>query len=381
MPGPVPPVSAQSGFLLLGSKDGVTPSRDTHDDLLPPPPTSEPFEVFLACVGHATSNTSGPATQPAAAARPSASVTTVTTGNRLPTPFPTYEVSSWMHQSQVQASRIRMPLPASFYTASPLPWVWPGRGSTVATSVVRTYQPVMSPAALTGHPGSTGHFPGSFPGGPTPVSPPVLPARPDTDLHSATPRAFAEFFRVTRTISPSQPGRTGINLLVMLHLSQPWVPLFRPRTWAPTRCGSWVRLMTERRHGLSVRPDQNEQTAASVRAVDPARGLLLTDIGPGSDTAKCVLTPPPRPNACLPSSHWFTLSYPPPSPPTPALSRSFFEWPVPYRPASRYELGSICWWRSTSANRGSHYFVREHGPQPAAAAKSLWRPGGVTGSA
>ena len=163
--GPVPPVSARFGSSLSGSKDSVTPSRDTHDDLLPPPPPSEPYEVFLARVGRATLNTSGPATQPAAAARLSVSVTT---GNRLPTPFPTYEDSSWMHQSQVQASRIRMPLPASFYTAPPSPWVWPGRGSTIATSVIRTYQPVSSAAALAGHPGSIGHFPG----GPTPVPPP-----------------------------------------------------------------------------------------------------------------------------------------------------------------------------------------------------------------
>ena len=159
-PGPVPPVSARSGSSLPGSQDSVPPSRDNHDDLPPPPPPAEPYEVFLARVGRALSNTSGSATQPAAAARPRASVTTVTTGNRLPTPFPTYEDSSWMLQSQVQASRIRMPLPASVYTAPPSPGVWPGWGSTVATSVVRAYQPVTPPAALAGHPGPTGHFPG-----------------------------------------------------------------------------------------------------------------------------------------------------------------------------------------------------------------------------
>ena len=124
--------------------------------LLPP---SEPYEVFLARVGRATSHSSGPTTQPAAVALPSASVTTVTTGNHLPTSFPTYEVSSWMHQSQLQASWIRMPLPASFYTPLPSPWVWPGRGSAVTTSVVRAYQPATPPASLAGLPGPTGQFP------------------------------------------------------------------------------------------------------------------------------------------------------------------------------------------------------------------------------
>ena len=75
------------------------------------------------------------------------------------------------------------------------------------------------------------------------------------------------------------------------------VPLFRPRTWAPFRCGSWVPLTTERRHGLSVRPDQNEQTTASVRTFDPAGALLLTDIWPNvfnsSSPTRC-LSPPAK---------------------------------------------------------------------------------------
>ena len=75
----------------------MTSARDPHDDLLPPPSSSEPYEVFLARVGRATSHSSGISTQPAAAALPSASVTTVTTGILFPTPFHTYKVSSWMH--------------------------------------------------------------------------------------------------------------------------------------------------------------------------------------------------------------------------------------------------------------------------------------------
>ena len=154
-----------------------------------------------------------------AGARPCASVTMTTTGNRLPTPFPTYEDSSWTLQSQVQASRIRMPLPASFNTAPPSPWVWPGRGSAATTSVVRAYQPARPPAALEGLPGPTGHFPGSFPGVPTPVPPPAIPALPDTEMHSLTPLHFCWVFSCAtppfvkpagNPVPPSAPGLTSV---------------------------------------------------------------------------------------------------------------------------------------------------------------------------
>ena len=187
--GPVPPVSAQSGPSLQGSQDCVTPSSGNQDDLLPPPPPAEPYEDFLACVGRDQSDSVRPATQPTAAARPFASVTTTTAGTRLPTPFPTFEDSSWMLQNQVQASRIRMPLPASFYAVPPSPWVWPGRGPAVTTPAVRAFQPAPPPAALAGLPGPTGRFPGRFPGGPAPV-PPTVPALPDSEMHSPTPRVF-----------------------------------------------------------------------------------------------------------------------------------------------------------------------------------------------
>ena len=107
---------------------------------LRPPPPAEPYEDFLARVGRDLSDSSRSATQLTAAARPCALVTTTTTGNRLPTPFPTYEVSSWTLQKQVQASRIRMPLPAYYYAALPSPWVWPRWGSAVTNSVVRAFQ-------------------------------------------------------------------------------------------------------------------------------------------------------------------------------------------------------------------------------------------------
>ena len=70
MSGPVPPVSARSGSSLPGSQDSVPPSRGNHDDLPPPPPLAEPYEVFLARVRRDLSNSSGSATQPDAAAPP-----------------------------------------------------------------------------------------------------------------------------------------------------------------------------------------------------------------------------------------------------------------------------------------------------------------------
>ena len=102
-----------------------------------------------------------------------------------------------------------MPLPASCYTAPPSPWVWPGRGCAAATSMVRAFQPASLPAAPTGPHGPTGRFTGPFPGGPfpggpSPVTPPTFPA-PDPNMHSSTPCAFAEFFRVPRPLLSRPP--------------------------------------------------------------------------------------------------------------------------------------------------------------------------------
>ena len=90
-----------------------------------------------------------------------------------------------------------------------------------------------------------------------------------------------------------------------LHLSQPWIPLLLLRTWARTRCGSWVPLTTERCHGLSIRPVQNELAVTHVDTVDPARGPLRIDIGQGSDGLQRLLIPPPWCDACrlLPNAH------------------------------------------------------------------------------
>ena len=90
-----------------------------------------------------------------------------------------------------------------------------------------------------------------------------------------------------------------------LYLSQPWVPLFLTRTWVPTHCGSWVPLTTERRHGLSISPVQNELAVTLVDTVDPTRGHLWIDIGQGSDGLLRRLTHPPRRDIgrLLPNAH------------------------------------------------------------------------------
>ena len=215
--GPVPPVSAQAGPSLPGLQDCVTPSSGNPDDL-PLPPPAEPYKDFLAHVGHDQSDSARPATQPTAVACPYASVMT-TTGTRLSTPFPTFEDSSWMLQNQVPSSRIRMPLPASFYAAPPSCWVWPGPGPAVTTPAVRAFQPAPPPAALAGLPGPTGRFPGLFLGGPAPV-PPTVPALPDSEMHSPTPSP--SFFWVPRPLLSSRPG-------TLYHCPPQVLPLWLPR--------------------------------------------------------------------------------------------------------------------------------------------------------
>ena len=175
-----------------------------------------------------------------------------------------------------------MPLPASCYTAPPSPWVWPGRGSSVATSMVRVFQPASLPAAPAGPHGPSGCFAGPFQGGPSPVLPPTVPVL-DPKMTSSTPRAIEDFSgchapfypnhhnicaivlfqrelcqshnaagcrdhftgtypgddpSVERRIHGRHESLFGNSLLVTLHLSKQWVPLFLLRTWAPTRCGS-----------------------------------------------------------------------------------------------------------------------------------------------
>ena len=171
--GPVPTVSAPSQPASSVPQDGASLPPGLLDDTSPPPPPAEPYEDFMARVRRDTSTLPVHPTLSVAAVPSRASVTATTTGTRLPTPFPRFEDSSWASQPQVPNTRIRMPLPASCYTAPPSPWVWPGRGSSIATSLVRVYQPASLPAAPSG---PSGCLAGPFTGGPSPVPPPTVPA-------------------------------------------------------------------------------------------------------------------------------------------------------------------------------------------------------------
>ena len=97
------------------------------EDIPPPPPPAEPYELFLARVSQELATLPGGPPRPAAAAPPQPAVLILTTGCRLPMPFPRYEDSSWATQQQAQMVRIRMPLPASCYAPPPSPWTWPRR--------------------------------------------------------------------------------------------------------------------------------------------------------------------------------------------------------------------------------------------------------------
>ena len=181
--GPVPTVSAPSQPASSVPQDSALPL----DDLPPPPPPAEPYEVFMARVRRDLSSLPVRPTQSGAAVPPCAAVATPTTGTRLPTPFPRFEDSSWALQPQAPNTRIRMPLPASCYMAPPSPWVWPGRGSSVATAMVRVPQPASLPAAPSGPSGPSGRLAGPSTEGPSPVPP-----------HPTPPPLLRIFFRVPR---------------------------------------------------------------------------------------------------------------------------------------------------------------------------------------
>ena len=191
--GPVPTVSAPSQPASSVPQDSAPLPPGLLDDLSLPPPPAEPYEDFMARVRPDLSTLPVHPTQSVAAVPPCASVMATTTGTHLPTPFPRFEDSSWASQPQASNTRIRMPLPASCYTAPPSPWVWPGRGSSVATYLVRVYQPASLPAAPSGPRGPSGCFAGPFTWGPSPVPPPTVPAI-DKKMTSSTPPRFRGFF-------------------------------------------------------------------------------------------------------------------------------------------------------------------------------------------
>ena len=192
--GPVPTVSAPSQPASSVPQDGAPLPPGLLDDTSPPPPPAEPYEDFMARVRRDLSTLPVHPPLSVAAVPSRASVTAMTTGAHLPTPFPRFEDSSWASHPQVPNTRIRMPLPASCDTAPPSPWVWPGRGSSVATSLVRVYPPASLPAAPSGPRGPSGCLAGPFTGGPSPVPPPTVPAI-DPKMTSSTPPRSRGFFQ------------------------------------------------------------------------------------------------------------------------------------------------------------------------------------------
>ena len=237
-----------------------------------------------------------------------------------------------------------MPLAVSCYVTPPSPWNWPGRGPAIPAPQVRGPAPPTSTTGPLCLPG-----PAALPSGPPDTGPmPALP--PPSSSHdlkstSPTPRAFDDFFRVPRPLLSRwrlPPVRTlrllrsyhrmlgtffkvllrrwfkagkpnglriwnyiGNSFKVMLHLSRPWVPLYPKATWAPTHCGSWVPLTTDRWHGLSLSPVQNEQAVTLATTAAPARGLLLIAFGQGTADLRCHRTPLPPCDTDhpLPSAH------------------------------------------------------------------------------
>ena len=178
--GPVPAVSAPTTPASSVHKDSTV----ALDDLPPPPPPAEPYEVFLGRVSRELSSLPVRSAQPGAAIPPRPAVPTSTTGSRLPTPFPSYEDSSWALQPQAPGGRIRMPLPASCYVPPPSPWVCPGRGPAVDVTMVRGPPPATLPIGLPGLPGPSGLPAGPPAVGPAPVPP---PSTPSTDLKNTSP--------------------------------------------------------------------------------------------------------------------------------------------------------------------------------------------------
>ena len=326
--GPDPAVSAPTTSNPTVIQDKTVALED-----IPPPPPAEPYEQFLARVSRELATLPGGPPQPADAAPPQPAVPIPTTGSRLPMPFPRY--------SRGMNTLLGLLNNKLKWSGSGCPYQRPvmprhlllGRGPAVPAP------PVRGPAPLRSTPGPTSLLgPAALPirpitAGPTPVLPPPSSSQ-NLKSTSPPPRAFADFFRVpcpllsrwrwrpVRTLRllrscPKTLGTfskvlhrrwfeagklsgsriwnsTGNNYKVTLHLSQLRVPLYPKGTWAPTHCGSWVPLTTERRHGLSISPVQIELAVILADTVAPTRGPLLIATGPGTADLRRHRTPPPR---------------------------------------------------------------------------------------
>ena len=236
--GPVPAVSAPTPPTSSVPKDSAL----ALDDLPPPPPPAEPYEVFMARVQRDLSSLPVRSTQSGAAVPPWAAVATPTTGSRLPTPFPRFE-DSWALQPQAPNIRILMPLPASCYVTPPSPWVWPGRRSSVATTMVRGPPPATLPAGPPGPCGPSGLLAGPSTVGPSPVPPPTTPAAdPQKTSPTPPPTLSRIFFRVPRPLLSLLRHRPVWTLSLLRWRSKTLGPSPRdqPRRWSKGgRRNSW----------------------------------------------------------------------------------------------------------------------------------------------
>ena len=326
--GPVQEVSTPLQSSSVVSRDKTVSLKD----IPPPPPPDEPYELFMARVACQTLDPAGGTPRPAAAepVPPPPPLTTV--GLRLPTPFPRFEDTTWASIPQVQGPRIRMPLPASCYV--------PPLNLGLGPDGARTYLLYRSVVKLLSCPRWVLFV---F----RDLQPWLVDLLQKALFHIyfllrllqckktllLPPCAFADFFRgprpllSRRRLQPawllrlsrwirrlmrtfiqdllqpwSRTGKrkcsrtcdcTGSSCKVTLHLSQLWVPLFPRETWAPTHCGSWVPLATERRHGLSISPVQNEQAASLADAAVHVRDHLVTVLDEGTVVPGRLRTPLP----------------------------------------------------------------------------------------
>ena len=237
------------------------------------------------------------------------------------------------------------------------------------------------------------------------------------DPASGTPRPAA-----AKPVPPPPPLTT-----VGLRLPTPF-PRFEDTTWASIPQVQGPRIRMPLPASCYVPPPQPWTWSGRGPDVPPlqvrSQAPLLSSMGPVRFPGPSTLAggPPtegPLPHLLPPTSS--SVSKNAASPPPPALSRIFSGCHAPFCPEGGYNQRDYCsspdesadWWerfsrtsssrgpglesanirghatvleavarwRSTSVNCGSRCSPGKHGPRRTAAAESLWRPRGVTGSA
>ena len=323
--GPVQEVSAPLQSSSVVSRDKTVSLKD----IPPPPPPDEPYELFLARVACQTLDPAGGTPRPAAAEPVPPPPPLSTVGLRLPTPFPRFEDTTWASIPQVQGPRIRMPLPASCYVPPPQPWTWSGRGPDVPPLQVRSQAPLLSsmgpvrfpgPSTLAGGPPTEGPLPHLLP--PTSSSVSKNAASPPLRFRGFFPGATPPFVQKEATtsvttaalqmnpqtdenVSPGPPPavvqdwKTQIFEDMRLYWKQLQGDAPPQSTVGPAvpqgNMGpdALVPLATERRHGLSISPVQNEQAASLADAAVHARDHLVTVLDEGTVVPGRLRTPLP----------------------------------------------------------------------------------------